>query len=150
MFPSPGALQRKSVYLCIFDRLIKQSTKTTAMRGYQKGLCPKYVVNWAAEPYMLIGIWHVTFGMFLPSDQTNLHWPCSGLQLLEQSKATAIRMSRFCLHGLFRDVLFWSLAQFQNLRKPFTPWFHCLSLPSKHQRQHLWSHQKCRINNAGV
>jgi hypothetical protein len=55
--------------------------------------------------------------MFLPSDQTNLPWPC-GLQLLEQSKATAIRMSRFCLHGLFRDVLLWSPHDFTA--------YHCL------------------------
>ena len=32
-----------------------------------------------------------------------------------------------------------------------TPSFHCLSLlPSKEQRQNLWLHQECRINNTGL
>ena len=38
------------------------------MRGYQKELSRKIEINWAAEPLHFESIWHVSFGMFLPSD----------------------------------------------------------------------------------
>jgi hypothetical protein len=36
-----------------FDRLIQKKNAETTMRGYQKELSRKIVVNWAAEPYTL-------------------------------------------------------------------------------------------------
>ena len=123
-------------------------------------------------------IWHVSFGMFLPSDpKRKTHWPRGGPQLLEQSKATVTWMSRFSgayCRG-FASVAFFAMScscgHLLNSRILETPdppttrfnvafgltpffvypqWFHCVSLPSKQQRQHLWSHQECRINNTGL
>ena len=56
------------------------------MRGYHKGLRPKRVVNWAAEPYILI--WFDTYPLacfYLRTPKKN-HWPRGGPHLLEQPR----------------------------------------------------------------
>ena len=78
-----------------FDRLIQKKR-----RNDYAGL-PKRVVskNWnqlSCGTLHFESIWHVSFGMFLPSDpKRKTHWPRGGPQLLEQSKATVTWMSRF-------------------------------------------------------
>ena len=54
--------------LPIFDRLIKKKTPKRLCVVTKKSCLEKCVVNWAAEPYTSESIWHVSFGMFLPSD----------------------------------------------------------------------------------
>ena len=78
-----------------FDRLIQKK------RRNDYAWLPKRVVskNWSqlsCGTLRFESIWHVSFGMFLPSDpKRKTHWPRGGPQLLEQSKATLTWMSRF-------------------------------------------------------
>ena len=155
MFPLPLVPYRgKSVYLCIFDRLIKQKhQKRLLCVVYQKRVVSKICSQLSCgtlhvDRHLTRNLWHVfTFG-----PKQTCTGRVVGLQLLETIQGHGNSKCRgFCLHGLFPGCpCFGHLLNSRILEKPFTPWFHCLSLPSKHQRQHLWSHQKCRINNAGV
>ena len=163
-----------SVYLCIFDRLIK---KKTDYAWLPQRVAPKTCSQLSCGTLHFDMIWHISFGMFLPSDPKKKPLAAWWAAAAGTTKATAISMSRFSgayCRG-FASVVFFAmscscghLVNSRILANPDLPttrfnvvvsltpffvypqWFHCVSLPSKQQRQHLWWHQECRKNNTGL
>ena len=79
-----------------FDRLIQKKKRRNDYAWLPKRVVSKNWSQLSCGTLHFESIWHVSFGMFLPSDpKRKTHWPRGGPQLLEQSKATVTWMSRF-------------------------------------------------------